>query len=69
MIHSEIERTTTKVNAIGTYTHVEKSILLCVVNYKEIPRLKQIIREVDNKSFTIVTTVTEAIGEGFKIEM
>jgi uncharacterized membrane-anchored protein YitT (DUF2179 family) len=69
LIHSEIERTTTKIDAIGTYSNKEKSILLCVVNYKEIPRLKQIIREIDNKSFTIVTSVTEAIGEGFKIEI
>ena len=68
LIHEEIKRTSTKVDAVGTYTHAEKSILLCVVNYKEIPRLKQIVKQVDSKSFTIVTTVTEAIGEGFKIE-
>lgn len=68
LIHDEIKRTSTKINAVGTYSHAEKSILLCVVNYKEIPRLKQIVKQVDDKSFTIVTTVTEAIGEGFKVE-
>lgn len=67
-IHNEIKRTTTKINAIGTYTNAEKSILLCVVNKKEIPRLKQIVNSIDEKSFVIVTTVTEAIGEGFKKE-
>lgn len=68
LIHKEIKRTTTKIDAIGTYTHKEKNILLCVVNHKEIPRLKEIVKEVDDKSFTIVTTVTEALGEGFKHE-
>ena len=67
LIHEEIKRTSTKIEAVGTYTNKEKYILLCVVNNKEIPRLKQIVREVDEKSFTIVTTVTEALGEGFKI--
>lgn len=67
LIHEEIKRTSTQINAIGTYTHEEKTILLCVVNKKEIPRLKQIVKMVDEKSFTIVTTVTEALGEGFKI--
>ena len=67
LIHEEIKRTTTKIDAVGTYTNSEKYILLCVVNHKEIPRLKQIVKSVDDKSFTIVTTVTEAIGEGFKV--
>lgn len=66
LIHQEVKRTSTKIDAIGTYTNSEKSILLCVVNYKQIPRLKQIVKQVDEKSFTIVTTVTEALGEGFK---
>lgn len=67
LIHEEIKRTSTKINAEGTYMHKEKYILLCVVNNKEIPKLKQIVKQIDNKSFTIVTTVTEAIGEGFKV--
>lgn len=66
LIHQEVKRTSTKIDAIGTYTNSEKSILLCVVNYKQIPRLKQIVKQIDAKSFTIVTTVTEALGEGFK---
>ena len=67
LIHEEIKRTSTKINAERTYMHKEKYILLCVVNNKEIPQLKQIVKQVDDKSFTIVTTVTEAIGEGFKV--
>lgn len=65
-MHKVLDRTTTKVNAVGTYTNSEKEILLCVVNKKEVPKLKEGIFAIDDKAFTIVTTVTEAIGEGFK---
>lgn len=65
-MHSALNRTATKINAIGTYTNTEKRILLCVVNKKEIPKLKEGILEIDDKAFTIITTVTDAYGKGFK---
>lgn len=65
-IHKNLNRTSTKITGTGTYTNTEKNILMCVVNKKEIPKLKEAIMEIDNAAFTIVTTVTEAIGEGFK---
>ena len=65
-IHKEIDRTSTKINVIGTYTKEEKDMLLCVVNKKEIPKLKEAIEEIDDEAFVIINTVTEAIGEGFK---
>lgn len=65
-MHSVLSRTTTKINAVGTYTNAEKRILLCVVNKKEIPKLKEGILGIDDKAFTIITTVTDAYGQGFK---
>lgn len=65
-IHTEIDRTATKIDVIGTYTKEEKDMLVCVVNKKEIPRLKEAIEEIDKDAFVIITAVTEAIGEGFK---
>lgn len=65
-IHKELDRTATKINVMGTYTKQEKDMLVCVVNKKEIPKLKEAIEEIDEESFVIITAVTEAIGEGFK---
>ena len=65
-MHSVLNTTTTKINAVGTYTNTEKRILLCVVNKKEIPKLKEGILGIDDKAFTIITTVTDAYGQGFK---
>lgn len=64
-VHTNLNRTSTLINATGTYTNTEKTIVMCVVNKKEIPKLKEAIKEIDNAAFTIVTTVTEALGEGF----
>lgn len=65
-MHSVLKRTTTRINAVGTYTNTEKRILLCVVNKKEIPKLKEGILGIDDKAFTIITTVADAYGQGFK---
>lgn len=65
-IHTEIDRTATKIDVIGTYTKEEKDMLVCVVNKKEIPKLKEAVEEIDEEAFVIITAVTEAIGEGFK---
>ncbi len=65
-IHMEIDRTATKIDVVGTYTKQEKDMLVCVVNKKEIPKLKEAIEEIDEDAFVIITNVTEAIGEGFK---
>ena len=52
---------------VRSYKNEEKTVLLCVVDHKEVPKLKQIIKQIDDKSFTIITNVTEALGEGFHV--
>ncbi|MBO5143722.1 MAG: YitT family protein [Clostridia bacterium] len=67
-IMNEIKRGVTKIDAIGEYTGDRKEILLCIANKREVPKIKDEIKIIDNRSFTIITTVTEAIGEGFEKE-
>lgn len=67
-IMHEVNRGVTKINAVGEYSGKGKEVLLCVANKREIPKIKDEIKAIDNKSFTIITTVTEAIGEGFSEE-
>jgi uncharacterized membrane-anchored protein YitT (DUF2179 family) len=47
-------------------TKIDKNIILCVVNKREIPKVKDAVKEIDDKAFMIVSTVSEAIGEGFE---
>lgn len=67
-IMTEIQRGVTKINAVGEYSGNQKEVLLCVANKREIPKIKDEIKAIDNKSFTIITTVSEAIGNGFSEE-
>lgn len=67
-IMHEVNRGVTKIHATGEYSKNEKEILLCVANKREVPKIKDEIKLIDDKSFTIITTVTEAIGNGFSGE-
>lgn len=62
----EIGRGATGLQGRGMYTKENKEVILCIVNKRELPKLKNKIKEIDNKAFMIITTVTEAIGEGFR---
>jgi len=48
------------------YTNKEKTVLLCIVNRKEIPIIKEIVKNIDETAFLIVHNVRETLGEGFK---
>ena len=67
-IINDIKRGVTKVNAIGQYSGTQKEILICIASKREIPKIKEKIKFIDNTSFTIISTVTEAIGNGFSTE-
>lgn len=62
----DIERGVTALKGIGVYSDKEKNVLLCVLHRGQIRRLKEIISEIDNSSFVILTDVREVLGEGFK---
>ncbi len=64
----DVKRGVTKIDAIGEYSKTNKEILLCVASKREVPKIKDKIKLIDDKSFTIITTVTEALGEGFIME-
>ena len=47
--------------ARGMYSHVDKSLLICVVNRRQIPEFGRIIKEFDD-TFVIMTPVTRTYG-------
>ena len=51
----------------GGYTNEDKNVMLVVVNQKKQEvALKKMVKELDEKSFIIVTDVYEVLGKGFK---
>ncbi len=64
-IMKELKRGATGLYGKGMYTDRDTTLILCVVTRNEIPKLRSIVREIDNKAFIILTDVREVLGEGF----
>jgi len=61
----EMERGVTQLSAKGAYTGRERPVVLCVLPPQEVSRLKEIVRQEDEKAFMFITEAHEALGEGF----
>ncbi|WP_088104261.1 YitT family protein [Halalkalibacter urbisdiaboli] len=65
-ILNDVDRGVTQLVGYGGYTSEERPVLMCVVNQREVTKLKQVVRLVDPQAFVVVTNATEVLGEGFK---
>ncbi|MBO8173165.1 MAG: YitT family protein [Bacillaceae bacterium] len=61
-----LDRGVTRLSGYGGYTNQSKSVLLCVVEQKEIARLKELVTRHDPDAFVIVSDTAEVMGEGFR---
>ncbi|EOC99541.1 YitT family protein [Caldisalinibacter kiritimatiensis] len=66
IILDELKRGVTVLRGKGMYTGKDRDVLLCVVNRSQITKLKEIVHEVDEKAFVMITDIHEVLGEGFK---
>lgn len=68
-IAREIDRVTSRgatiMDAVGGYTRAKKEAVLCVCSHRQIPMIRQIVRQIDEKAFVIVGEFTQVYGEGF----
>jgi uncharacterized membrane-anchored protein YitT (DUF2179 family) len=62
----EMDRGATLLRGKGAYSGADRDVLLVVVNRSEVTRLKDLVRQVDNRAFVILADVHEVLGEGFK---
>jgi len=65
LIFNELDRGATSIYAKGMFTKKDKNVLLCVVSHKEVFKLKEIVKRVDNNAFIMLADVREVLGEGF----
>jgi uncharacterized membrane-anchored protein YitT (DUF2179 family) len=66
MIIDELSRGVTGFQARGGYTGKNKEVLLCIISRSEVTKLKQLVYEIDEDAFVIITSVHEVLGEGFQ---
>ncbi|MCH3996460.1 YitT family protein [Lactobacillus amylovorus] len=65
MIDLKLERGFTYFQALGGYKQDEKRVIYVVVAPREIPAIKQLIKQEDPNAFVSILEVHEALGEGF----
>ncbi len=61
----ELDRGVTGLESKGMYTKKQRVTLMVVISTKDIPKLKEITKRIDEKAFIILTEATEVLGEGF----
>ncbi len=65
-IIARLNRGVTYLDGMGAFTHEKKKVLYCIVNSKEIVKLKSIVDEIDPSAFLTINDVVEVKGKGFK---
>jgi len=63
-IMHRIRRGVTISTAMGGFSGREMKVLYTVITFRELPRLKRIVREADPDAFVVVTDTLEVMGQG-----
>ena len=61
----ELSRGVTIIPATGMYTRQEHPIVMCVVNNRQVPAVKRIVKQIDPESFALMSHVSQVLGLGF----
>ena len=67
MIHQKLDRGTTLYRTESGYLHNKGFLVMTVVSNRELPKLNQLIMEIDDKAFMVISQVSEVKGRGFTL--
>ena len=65
-ISSLIDRGSTYLKAVGSYTDEERDVVMCACRVKEVHTVRQAAKKLDPRSFVIIMDSNEVAGEGFR---
>ena len=65
-ITKDLHRGATVSMCTGAFTHDDKRIIITVLNRPQAVALKQYIKSVDPKAFTVITNSSDILGRGFR---
>lgn len=61
-----MHRGVTMLEGQGAYSHDRKQVILCVIKRTQIPEIRRIVRELDERAFVIVSDAKNVFGNGFE---
>lgn len=67
MIHQKLDRGTTLYKTETGYLHKDGFAIFTVVSNRELPKLNEMVLEIDNKAFMVINQVNEVKGRGFTL--
>lgn len=65
-ILNDLERGGTYLKASGMYTKTDKMVIFVVISRKQLPIIKDVIKEIDETAFLTIVNAHEIMGDGFK---
>ena len=69
LIDEYVGRGSTILKGRGSYTGIEKDIVMCATNNKQMYMIRKMARQADEKAFVIIMESNEVLGEGFREEI
>lgn len=67
LIHQKLDRGTTLYRTESGYLHHKGFLVMTVVSNRELPKLNQLIMDLDPKAFMVISQVSEVKGRGFTL--
>ena len=65
-IEERLDRGVTILDGQGGYSGERKQVLLCAIRRRQVPQLKDLVREIDPAAFVILQEAHQVLGEGFR---
>lgn len=67
-IDALLGRGSTILKGMGSYSRLEKDVVMCACNNKQMYGIRKLIKGIDEKAFLVIMESNEVVGEGFKAE-
>ncbi|MFD3158123.1 YitT family protein [Haloimpatiens sp. FM7330] len=65
-VMNELKRGITVLYGEGAYTKDKRNVMYCIVSLGQLPKVKQIIKSIDNNAFISIVDTAEVQGKGFE---
>ncbi|KPJ53457.1 hypothetical protein AMJ39_04775 [candidate division TA06 bacterium DG_24] len=68
-ITDRMERGVTSLQSRSVMTGEKREVLFSVIHRRQVPRLRELVREIDPDAFVVISNVHEVVGKGFPLRV
>lgn len=65
-IYELTKRGTTILKGVGSYSKLDKTVVMCACNNKQMHMVHKAVKEIDNTAFLVTMEANQVFGEGFR---